>query len=134
MNDTNADDVPKTKDKSRERLAYGFGAEAHSVHNEIGSFDYTRSPAYMAILHFFGPTIKLRELKAIISALQLYLKNKSNIVLPPMSRNTKRSYPLLVKYIQDNFAILVPMFPNLTFLDENMQPVPLSGLRRCIGV
>jgi hypothetical protein len=42
-----------------------------------------------------------------------------------MSRNTKRSFPLLVKYIQTNYDIIIPVLPKMVLCDAHKQPIPL---------
>jgi hypothetical protein len=105
--------------------AYGFGIEAKSVRAEIGNFDWYSSRAYSAVRRQFGETLRLKELKALIHAAVFYIKQKRGVDLPHMSRNTKRSFPLLVKYIQTNYDIIIPVLPKMVLCDAQKQPIPL---------
>jgi hypothetical protein len=105
--------------------AYGEGNEAKSVRDEIGDFDHEASQAYHAVHKCFGSTIRLKELRGIILTAVLYVKRRNGIELPKFSRNTNRSLPLMIKYIQCHAAELLPVFPMMTLMDEGRRPMPL---------
>ena len=113
-------EVPKT------RSEYGHGYEANAVRHELCGFRYRESPAYAAVLEYFGPDIRLRELKGMIYTAKKHILTKLGVGLPALSRNAKRSFPLLIKYIQDNYDILVPLFPKVWLYDEGRMPVTLG--------
>lgn len=119
--------------RKRVRTEYGHGTEARSVQMEIGDFDYLSSQAHAAIIHYFGTTLKLRELKGIVVSIRAFLESKHGIHLPQMSRNTKRSYPLMIKYIQDNLDAIVPVFPVIELLDERRNPVSLCDAHKYVA-
>jgi hypothetical protein len=108
---------------------YGFGQEARAVHEEIGDFDWHNSLAYCAIKRYFGETLRLKELKGLIYAAALYLKEKQGKRLPDLSRNTKRNFPLLIKYVQANYEFIVPVLPKLSLCNADKQPLPLLDVR-----
>jgi hypothetical protein len=101
---------PKTK--------YGQGAEAKSVHEELDGFDYFQSQAWLAIVQLFGGVIKLRDLRAIVSAVRIHLQVKEGIILPQLSRNARRNMGLLVRYIQSNGTSILPVLSRVVLTDE----------------
>jgi hypothetical protein len=104
---------------------YGGGSEARAVKEELGDFDPETSAALRVVREYFGSTIRLKELNGIVLSAKYYMKRRHNVELPNLSRNTKRSFALLIKYIETNYAQIVPVFPRLTLLDENKHPLPL---------
>jgi hypothetical protein len=112
------------------RTAYGSGIEALAVSQEIGDFVATASPAYALIRRQFGSCIRLVELKALVTAAIAVVQYKDRVVLPKMSRNTKRSWQLLVKYIDTHYGSLAPVFPNLTLCDKHRDPIPIVDATR----
>jgi hypothetical protein len=103
---------------------YGEGHEASAVKRELNGFNFELCPAWTAITYYFGRGIRLRELKGIVSSITYHLSHQSGMKLPPLSRNTKRSLGLLVKYINNHYTIFVPVFRFVKLCDENKQPIP----------
>lgn len=112
--------------KLKRESRYGYGAEARAVQMEIGDFDYLNSRGYAAIMYYFGTTLKLRELKGILMSAKTFVDKKYGKILPEISRNTKRSYPLMIKYIDDNFDRIVPVFPNMQILDGSQKQLSFA--------
>jgi hypothetical protein len=109
-----------------ERRTYGSGWEAQTVNEEIGDFNYESSEAYAVLLRCYGSDLRLKELKAILSGVTACLKAKSSIVLPELSRNAKRSFKLMVKYIQTHYECIAPILPNLILCDIHKKAIPLG--------
>jgi hypothetical protein len=107
------------------KVPYGHGHEAMAMREELGDFDYMRSAAYAAIVAQFGSTLRLMELKGIICAIQMWWKLRHGTELPKLSRNTKRSLALLVKYIDDHYNEITPLFPHITIRNAMNQQIPL---------
>ncbi|MBR1779492.1 MAG: hypothetical protein IJ758_03210 [Clostridia bacterium] len=103
---------------------YGTGYEATAVKKELNGFNYKNSSAYGIITQCFGTTLRLKELRGIIFSVQEHLKSKG-ILLPLLSRNAKRSFPLLVKYIEDNLDQIGPILPKVILYDKDEQPLQL---------
>ena len=116
--------VPETSTRTR----YGQGIEAQSVKDELGGFKYERCPAYIALVRNFGMSLRLRELKAIVLALKDVLERRYGYVLPPISRNTKRIFSLLVKYLQDNYRYFGPMLDKVVLCDSDGVPIELPDV------
>jgi hypothetical protein len=106
------------------RPAYGQGHEAQAVRSEIGEFDHRRSPALAAVQTHLGSEIQLKELKGIVFSIVYYLRAARGIELPPISRNGKRNFALLIKYIENHYKEIVPVFQKLQLLNENREPLP----------
>jgi hypothetical protein len=97
---------------------HGQGAEAKSVHEELDGFNYFQSQAWLAIVQLFGGAIKLRDLRAIVSAVRFHLHAKEGIILPQLSRNAKRNMGLLVRYIQFNETSILPVLSQVVLMDD----------------
>ena len=125
------DPVPGASTRTR----YGQGVEAQSVKDELGGFRYERGPAYVALVRNFGTSLRLRELKAIVLALKDVMERRYGYVLPPVSRNTKRIFSLLVKYLQDNYRYFAPMLDKVVLCDADGVPIELPdrpGTRKAV--
>jgi hypothetical protein len=114
----------------RPRTVYGSGQEAFAVNQEIGDFVATSSRAHDLIERHFGSSIRLTELKAVVRTAIAFVKYKQEIVLPKISRNAKRSRPLLVKYVDTHYAHLAPVFPILSLCDRYRKPIPILDAAR----
>jgi hypothetical protein len=115
-----------------EKAAYGKGFEAQQVRNELGTFDYQCSRAWASIEYYFGASIRLRELKGIISAITGYLRMRRGVDLPELSRNTKRSVPLMVKYVEMHSEYFLPLFPCVSLADIHKEVIPLLDSQRTL--
>jgi hypothetical protein len=104
------------------RARYGDGSEAMAVRRELGNFDPDNSRASAAIRDSFGQ-LKIRELKAVVRVVQDVLARRHGISLPPLTRNTKRSHQLLVKYVDEHYDRIVPVFQMITLLNEDRLPI-----------
>jgi hypothetical protein len=105
--------------------SYGSGFEAIAVRDEIDRFKYSNSAAYFAVKQQFGTTLRFTELKGLVYAAVLYIEKKQGIQLPKMSRNTKRNFPLLIKYVQTHYQLIIPVLPKLSLYDEDRISIPL---------
>jgi hypothetical protein len=105
-------------------VQYGRGSEAQQVQREIGDFEYLSSSAWKSIRFYFGSSIRLRELKGIVTAMQKYHRLKFRQDLPKLSRNGKRCFPLLVKYIAENIDFFQSVFPLVSLANANKQAIP----------
>jgi hypothetical protein len=95
------------------------------VREELGDFRYEMSAANASIVRFFGRTLRLNELKGIFGAISYWLRQREGIQLPKPSRNAKRNYSLLVKYIERHYDVIVPMFSKVELCDAERNPIPL---------
>jgi hypothetical protein len=107
----------------RVRKSYGAGAEARAVNEEIGDFDFHQSPVMADLERSFGPNVRVKELKSIIRTIRLWLQHRSGVDLPKPSRNTMRSFPLMVKYLETHYADVAPVLRVITLCDESKNPL-----------
>jgi hypothetical protein len=114
---------PFPRELPRKGIPYGYGSEAKSVRRDLEEFELGTSPAYHAVKVAFGTNVRLRELKGIMSVVRAWWQSKDGTYLPQLSRNQKRSFPLLIKYIDHHYDKIVPLFQHAILLDE--QRVPL---------
>jgi hypothetical protein len=108
-----------------EKSVYGTGMEAQAVHHEIGDFDCEASAAFALLQHYYGSALRFKELKAILHAAIGYLKFRHSINLPDLSRSAKRSFKLMVKYIEANSYYISPVIPRLVLCDEQRKTIPI---------
>jgi hypothetical protein len=113
---------------TRFRRQYGNGEEAHSVRTELGTFDWKSSPAFVRVQELFGPNIRLKEFKAILQLARLYLRKEEGVDLPKPSRNTMRSFPLMIKYVEENTDQLIPFLRKAVLCDSDKHPIPILDL------
>lgn len=111
-------------DKNRKEM-YGHGSEAKNISEKLGNFQIDNSFAYHFIKTKFGRSLRFNELIGIVKSIQAYCSQKG-IVLPPITRNEKRSFQLLIKYVDDHFEILRPILEKVTLCDESFNPIPLD--------
>jgi hypothetical protein len=112
------------------RRTYGEGREAKVMKEELDGFEFSMSRAWKAITEHFGTNLRLREMKAMVSALVFHIKETTGELLPMPSRNAKRSVALLVKYIDTHYDRLVPYFSQVEFCDERKAPIPFLDASR----
>jgi hypothetical protein len=91
---------------------------------DLEDFGLEASPAYQAIQATFGTSLRLRELKGIVNVVRIWWKVKDRTYLPELSRNQQRSVLLLVKYIDNHYHKIVPLFRHMALLDKERQAIP----------
>jgi hypothetical protein len=106
-------------------LSYGNGLEAEGVRRELGSFDWESSPAHVAVLRYYGRTVRMAELRAIVLTATFWIQKSRGIQLTKLSRNAKRSLPLLIKYIQAHYDQIVPTFSRISLCTSDKVDLPL---------
>jgi hypothetical protein len=66
----------------------------------------------------------MRELKGIVTVVRAWWQVKDGTYLPQLSRNEKRSFALLVKYIDKHYDQIVPLFRHMVLIEDDGE---LSG-------
>lgn len=115
-----------TNQKRNRKDIYGKGCEAKMIKEELGNFDVYNSNAYKQVTQHFGRSIRLSELLGIIGSIRIYLKTKKSIIIEQISRNEKRSFPLLIKYIERNNEFIIPYLQFVSLCDSSFQKIPLD--------
>lgn len=105
---------------------YGTGIEANLIKKDLGGFDVYHSRAFNAVRNTFGRSVRLNELLGIINSIDVYMQRKGLSGLPRLTRNEKRSFALLIKYIENNYELIVPYFQYITLCDQAGIPIPLD--------
>lgn len=116
-------DISKKKDK---KSIYGKGSESIAIKKELGDFDPFKSKSYAYIYKTYGRSIRFNELLGIINSLQLFFKYKKMKILPLLTRNEKRSFPLLIKYVEKNSELIIPYLQYISLCDSSFQKIPLD--------
>lgn len=112
--------------KRNRKEIYGKGNEAKVIRDEIGDFNINESIAYKTIIKYFGRSVRLSEVLGILNSIQIYLQIKTKTTLPLISRNEKRSFQLLMKYIERNSELIFPFFQYISLCDSSFQIIPLD--------
>ena len=113
------------KKKSKKEI-YGKGYEANAIKEEIGNFNLFESDAYKRVISLFGKSVRFNELLGIINSIDTYLIIKKRISLPKITRNEKRSFPLLIKYIERNNELIYPYLQYISLCNSSFQKIPLD--------
>lgn len=121
LNNNNSEPPKKSK-----KDIYGKGKEANKIKGKIGDFDAYHSRAYETIINNFGRSVRLNELLGIINSIRQYAFLKNHQGIPAPNRDEKRSFPLLIKYIETNYDLIVPYFPFIELCDSNGKPIELD--------
>jgi hypothetical protein len=88
------------------------GKDGRHVTAILNKFDFRQSTAWPILTHHFSSGVRHREL---ISIAQLI---SHHFVMPRISRDAKRSYPVLIKWFQDNWVEVEPIMPLIALRDE----------------
>jgi hypothetical protein len=114
------------------RKPRGQGREAMVVSRELEDFDYLSSTAWREIAARFGQCLKIEGLRSLASDLSTLFPGD----LPRLSKTENPCFSLIVKWFDKNWALLSPILPFVTWLDDSMQPITfpsfgdLSGTRK----
>ena len=103
---------------SKTRTPYGSGIEAKRITHQIGDFNYQQSKAYELVTRCFGHALRAAELRGLINAIIKHCQDYGT-PLPPFTRSYRRSYVLMLKYIQENYDVFEMILPNVKLLDES---------------
>lgn len=121
-NQDNTDITPTFRPSRKEK--YGKGNEAKAIKEALGGFDVYSSRAYKEIIKNYGKSLRLSELLGVINSLDIYLQIKGMKTLPKLTRNDKRSFQLLIKYVETNFDIIQPWLGHVHLCDSNFKRIP----------
>lgn len=121
-NQDNTDITPTFRPSRKEK--YGKGNEAKAIKEALGDFDVYNSRAYKEVVKNYGKSLRMNELLEIINSLTIYLRDKKGIILPKLTRNDKRSFPLLIKYVETNFDTIQPWLGHVHLCDSNFKKIP----------
>lgn len=120
------DELINENKKKNRKEKYGNGIEAKAIKDELGNFNLYNSDAYKTIIKNFGHSIRFSELLGIINSINIILKIKYKTVLPEVTRNEKRSFQLLIKYVERNKELIYPYFQYISLGNSNFQKISLD--------
>jgi hypothetical protein len=109
--------------KKPRKCRYRKGTEAQAIKEEIGNFQFETSRGYFLITRLFTDKILVSELRNLLEAARIVLRRRRQIDLPPLSRNAKRSKPLLVKYVDTYVNELTPMLSEMVLENSDHEPI-----------
>lgn len=121
-----SEDTQANNKRNRKEI-YGKGNEAKLIKEKLGNFDFHHSQSYQKFIQNFGRSVRLTEILAIVSAIDSILQIKRNYVLPKITRNEKRSIPLLFKYIENNKDAILPYLDRISLCDSSFHKIALDN-------
>jgi hypothetical protein len=83
----------------------------------LKTFNYQTSDAWTILTHHFSSGIRHRELRSIAFILSKIFN------IPPITRDAHRSYPVLIKWFQENWTAIEPVLPLISLRDEYDQQI-----------
>ena len=110
-------DAQADGDWRKQRTPYGHGIEAKRISSQIGTFNYQKSRAYELVTRYFGQALRAFELRGLINAITMHCQQQGR-PLEPLSRSYRRSYVLMLKYIEENFDVFKTILPNVQLRDS----------------
>jgi hypothetical protein len=89
------------------------GRQGRRVAGILKTFDYSTSKAWMALTNQFGSGVRHREFRSVA----VVISKEFGVPRPP--RDAQRSYPVLIKWFQDNLDAIEPILPFVGLLDDD---------------
>lgn len=105
----------KNKDKNIKK-----GKEASYIEKMLKDFDYKSSVTWKKIQNLFSTGIRHTELISIAQVL-MHISD-----VPKISRSCHRSFPVLIKWFDDNWDKIESYIYNISLLDENKNKIDFS--------
>jgi hypothetical protein len=94
-----------------------LGKEKSHISEILRTFDFESCEAWQAITHRFSTGIRHRELCSIALVIVRYFG------VTKISRDARRSFPVLIKWFQDNWSEINPLIATMNLLDENEEVI-----------
>ncbi|OHT08015.1 hypothetical protein TRFO_23639 [Tritrichomonas foetus] len=117
-------EIPQEAEKKRIPRCeiYGKGSEARLIKEQLNGFEARTSEAYKIIVRLFGGSVRITELLGVLNSIRFLLTSRGQ-VLPPISRNERRSFSLLIKYVQTHLEQLKPLLECTTLCDTHFNDI-----------
>ena len=96
------------------------GKEASYIKKVLKNFDYKTSIVWKKIQQLFSTGVRHTEL---ISVAQILIQISG---APEVSRSCHRSFPVLIKWFDDNWDKIEPFIHHISLLDENMNTINIT--------
>jgi hypothetical protein len=104
-------------DDSGDEKQTPVGKEKTHIGEILRTFDFESCDAWEAITHKFSTGIRHRELCSIALVIVRYFGVRK------ISRDARRSFPVLIKWFQDNWSEIEPLLSIMNLLDENEEVI-----------
>jgi hypothetical protein len=104
-------DLPEFSDDDVSGRHNTKGKDGRHVEAILRSFNFEKSVAWDALTHHFSSGVRHRELCSVALVLSHCFG------FTTISRDARRSYPVLIKWFHDNWAIIEPVLPFVALRD-----------------
>jgi hypothetical protein len=106
-------EISSPSDDEGSRRTLQKGKEGRHIAVLLRGFDFQRSPAWKAITNNFSSGIRHRELCSVAILIA------AKFGVPRVPRDAHRSYPVLIKWFEDNWEAVEPVLPFVCLRDED---------------
>jgi hypothetical protein len=89
------------------------GRQGRQIAAILNSFDFTTCNAWKCLTNCFGTGVRHKELCSIAQVITYYFP------ITKISRDAHRSFPVLIKWFQDNWQQIEPILPLITLMDAD---------------
>jgi hypothetical protein len=103
------------------------GKEGRHIAQLLRDFDYQRSDVWRSITHKFSVGIRHKELYSDAYLVGHYCG------IDRIPRDARRSVPVLIKWVQDNWDRIQPVWETLGLLDVDGEPISYDRQLRETG-
>jgi hypothetical protein len=93
------------------------GKEARHIAKILREFDWEQCEAWAALIRTYSSGIRHKELCSIAWVLV------NDFALPDISRDARRSFPVLIKWYQDNWADISSHLSKIQLLDSDCRAI-----------
>jgi hypothetical protein len=104
------------------------GKERAQVLGILNGFDHENCRAWSALRKLFGSGVRHKEW----SSFAMVIAHHLNIPMP--SRATRRSFPVLLLWFEENWEVVKPHISMFRFLDEDENPIDNDREARDNGI
>jgi hypothetical protein len=106
-----------------------IGQEGRIVKTRLAKFDIKKSWAWETLREKFGVFVH-RELVSIATIILAHLRSElpDNSELPKLDRSAKRSFGVMIKWFEENRAVIEPMLSRISLLGTDDMGVATSNV------
>lgn len=96
-------------------------SEAQIIAEKLGGYDYKSSDVWKKLMVRFSSGIRHHELFSVAIIIQQIIKSTS------LSRNEKRSFPLLIRWFERNWNSIESVLSSIRLLDVNFHSIDAAS-------
>jgi hypothetical protein len=108
----------------RARLPKHHGPEAQLIACELGTYNYETSPFWHVLRNQFSSGVRQRELSSVATVLCSLIET-----FPLPTRSEKRSFPLLIRWFEQNWTEIAPFLPLINLCTESFEVINFARER-----